>query len=347
MNAGSSTCICRGGSSSAGSSTMAAANWSQFHHDSSRPNAPATNRIEMRRARDIRAEAFLLQRLYEAIGLCDRLTHRGQQVLGLGLYFTELAADGVDRHRVEVVLEEQHLVLECLQHRIDRPFGPAHGPDHAGVAGSRLFQQFTAARTQVGAGIALQLFLPLGEQVLGDAFNRLDALAHRLGTIDAALVLAVQSPVGALQIAAVEVDHRAESLQRRLELLAGLVLRLAGGFHACLQDAALLDADRLQRFVLDGLAPSEKNRKHEAEYQPEMNSKTSHQFGLSFDRWGNRTIAQQLSGPESEIRGIRDTPWTTDLRSAFEAEKKTPRQRPGRVATIRPPQNRSSDVRPP
>jgi len=88
---------------------------------------------------------------------------------------------------------------------------------------------------QFGAGVLVELLPPLLEQRVGDLPHFPDAVVHVLGAAFAALVLAVQLVVLRLQLAqlcAGDLGHRQELLERRLELLLGRFLPVAGVLHA-------------------------------------------------------------------------------------------------------------------
>jgi len=100
----------------------------------------------------------------------------------------------------------------------------------------------------------LDFLFPFREQIARHGFHVADALAHRLGALDAALVFGLERLVGALQFAAREGGDFLEPGERVAELFLRGLLAVAGRGDAFLQQVAFVDAEFFIGGIVGGAA---------------------------------------------------------------------------------------------
>src|SRR3954469_21750890 len=64
---------------------------------------------------------------HEALGLRNRTIHVLDQLGDINLDFGGFPLQRADRLRIQVMLKEEHVIVELGQHRLDAPFGPRGG----------------------------------------------------------------------------------------------------------------------------------------------------------------------------------------------------------------------------
>src|SRR5690606_3706859 len=111
-----------------------------------------------------------------------------------------------------------------------------------------------AAAAERAVAVAIELVLPLVEQVVRDALDGVDALAHLLGALLAALVGLAQAVVAVFELAPALAGDGLELLERVAELFLRLALALFRAPDAPGQELALLDPDLLEHGVVGLLA---------------------------------------------------------------------------------------------
>src|SRR5690606_13917113 len=223
----------------------------------------------------------------------------------------ELRLEGADGASVQVVPQEEHLVLEELEHREHCRFGAAHRGDDVAVTITRLREQPFAATPKTGIGVLVELPFPFGEQVAGHSLHRVDALGHRTRTPLARLVGSVETVVHLLQIAALESDDAPVLVERRTKLLRRGILSVAGVLDAVDEDVTLLDADGLERTVIGRRAAHPADREErgdeDAPKRPLTYSRHARTPGTAFAR--QQSTCQRRLGsdapplaPRSQLR---------------------------------------------
>src|SRR5690606_14322502 len=142
-----------------------------------------------------------LKFLYEDVGLGDRGLHLVDELGDFVGQAGDCAFERGDGPRVEIVLEEERLVGERLEHRLHRGFDALHGGEELIIAVAGAIELVFTGAAKLGALVLVELFLPFAEQRLGNPLDIIDAVADILRPRFAALLLALQAPVQRLHVA--------------------------------------------------------------------------------------------------------------------------------------------------
>ena len=116
-----------------------------------------------------------------------------------------LALKGRNGFGVEVMLEVEHLIVEMRQHRVHALFGAFEGVVEFVVTAARFaLSFFRLLARSFSEEISFSSFSHSAKEVSGDGFDVFVRLSDRIGPLDGALVIPIESRISLFEIAALE-----------------------------------------------------------------------------------------------------------------------------------------------